>query len=90
MFIASAFGQNFALHISQNASFVLDTNLNALKLEHEIHCHKVDLQTLCQEFATDVSKGKTLISVKESIEKNGLNKLSPPRTTPGINFINIL
>ncbi len=56
--------------------------MNALKLEHKIDSHKVDLQTLCREFNTDVSKGKTLSAVKESLEKNGLNKLSPPKTTP--------
>jgi len=58
-------------------------DLDTLKQELEVDCHLVDVETLCKRFNTDVSLGKTNAAAKESIEKNGLNKLTPPRTTPG-------
>ena len=56
--------------------------MNELKQELEVDYHKVDLEVLCIRFKTDLATGKTKSSVEESQAKFGLNRLTPPKTTP--------
>ncbi len=60
----------------------LGQNLNDLKQELEVDFHIVPHEILCKRFNTDLENGKTQASAEESIAKYGLNKLTPPPTTP--------
>jgi len=42
----------------------------------------VDLDVLCKRFETTIENGKSEASAQESIAKYGLNRLTPPPTTP--------
>ena len=44
--------------------------------------HLVDEDILCKRFNTNLQTGKTKASVEESVAKYGLNRLTPPPTTP--------
>jgi len=56
--------------------------LQDLKQELNIDVHTVSIDILCKRFNTNLENGKTKESAAESIKKHGLNKLTPPPTTP--------
>jgi sodium/potassium-transporting ATPase subunit alpha len=53
-----------------------------LKKELVVDFHQVDVDVLCKRFQTDLVAGKSQTSIVESQQKFGLNRLTPPRTTP--------
>ncbi len=53
-----------------------------MKQELNIDVHTVSIDILCKRFNTNLENGKTKESAAESIKKHGLNKLTPPPTTP--------
>jgi sodium/potassium-transporting ATPase subunit alpha len=64
-------------------SFLISVrDLNDLKHELEVDFHTADIQVLCKRFKTDLVLGKDSASVPESVEKFGLNRLTPPPSTP--------
>ena len=56
--------------------------MKGLKQELELDEHKVDLDTLCKRFNTDINRGLTGAQAKTNFEKFGPNALTPPPTTP--------
>ena len=56
--------------------------MQELKQELDIDFHTTDVEILCKRFNTNPDHGKTSASVEEYIKKYGLNKLTPPPTTP--------
>ena len=59
-----------------------EQNLDNLKQELELDVHRVPIDELCKRWNTDVKIGLTDAQVKENLEKFGLNRLTPPPTTP--------
>jgi len=59
-----------------------ETRMKGLKQELELDEHKVDLDTLCKRFNTDINRGLTGAQAKTNFEKFGPNALTPPPTTP--------
>ena len=53
-----------------------------LKKELDVDAHLVDVDVLCKRFNTNFSTGISNASAEAGIAKNGLNKLTPPKTTP--------
>merc|ERR1719369_2704972 len=59
-----------------------EKNLNELKQELEIDVHRVSVDELCKRFNSNVGEGLTDDQVAKGIREHGLNKLTPPPTTP--------
>ena len=57
-------------------------HLKDLKQELDVDVHSVDIDVLCKRFNTNISTGKTQASAEVGITQYGLNKLTPPPTTP--------
>ncbi len=57
-------------------------NLQSLKQELHVDIHTVDIDILCKRFNTNIVTGKSKESAKESTARYGLNKLTPPPSTP--------
>ena len=72
----------FAANLSVN--FVPGKNLQALKQELELDVHKISIDELCKRFNSDLDRGLTKAAALEGNRKYGLNALTPPPTTPGI------
>ena len=53
-----------------------------MKKELDVDAHLVDVDVLCKRFNTNFSTGISNASAEAGIAKNGLNKLTPPKTTP--------
>ena len=53
-----------------------------MKQEAEVDVHLVDIDLLCKRFNTNVHSGKSRASAEAGIAQYGLNKLTPPPTTP--------
>ena len=62
--------------------FVSAQTLQDLKQELDVDVHTVAIDVLCKRFNTNLEYGQTKESATESIKKHGLNKLTPPPTTP--------
>ena len=59
-----------------------EQNLDNLKQELELDVHRVPIDELCKRWNTNVKTGLTDAQAKENLEKFGLNRLTPPPTTP--------
>merc|ERR1711970_355884 len=57
-------------------------NLNELKQELDIDFHKIPIAELCQRLGTNLETGLTSAQAKANTERDGLNRLTPPPTTP--------
>ena len=66
----------------QLKTFTEQHQLKDLKQELDVDIHLVDVDVLCKRFDTNVYSGKTKASAEAGIAQHGLNKLSPPQTTP--------
>ena len=53
-----------------------------LKQELDVDVHLVDIEVLCKRFNTSLDYGKSKESAAAGLAKYGLNKLTPPPTTP--------
>ena len=56
--------------------------MDNLKQELELDVHRVPIDELCKRWNTNVKTGLTDAQAKENLEKFGLNRLTPPPTTP--------
>ena len=57
-------------------------NLTDLKKELDVDYHIVDVDVLCKRFNTNIDVGKSKAAAEEGLLKYGLNRLTPPPTTP--------
>ena len=57
-------------------------NLKELKQELDIDFHKVPIGELCQRLGTNLETGLTNAQAKANTERDGMNRLTPPPTTP--------
>jgi len=57
-------------------------NIDDLKKELEMDEHKITLEELCRRYQLDPENGLTGDQVEESLKRDGLNCLTPPKTTP--------
>lgn len=57
-------------------------DMNALKQELEMDDHKLDLASFYNKHKTDPKQGLTSADAKARLERDGLNELTPPPTTP--------
>merc|ERR1712223_2334813 len=56
--------------------------MDDLKQELELDEHKVDLDTLCKRYNTDLTTGLSVEQAKTNFAQYGPNALTPPPTTP--------
>ena len=56
--------------------------MNDLKKELNVDGHLVEIDVLCKRYNTDLKRGKTSAAASEWLAKDGLNRLTPPATTP--------
>ena len=59
-----------------------ESRLDDLKKELEVDVHKIPIDDVYRRFGTNPTTGLTLVQVKASQEKHGMNCLTPPPTTP--------
>uniref|UniRef100_A0A1I8C3A0 Sodium/potassium-transporting ATPase subunit alpha n=1 Tax=Meloidogyne hapla TaxID=6305 RepID=A0A1I8C3A0_MELHA len=57
-------------------------DLAELKKEMKMDEHRIPLEELCASYETDIEKGLTSAQAEKVLARDGLNALSPPRTTP--------
>lgn len=59
-----------------------ERDLNDLKQEVRMDEHQIPLEELLNRYSSNVEKGLTTEKVEEVLARDGLNALSPPKTTP--------
>nr|CAD2171846.1 unnamed protein product [Meloidogyne enterolobii] len=57
-------------------------DLAELKKEMKMDEHRIPLEELCAAYETDIERGLTSAQAEKVLARDGLNALSPPRTTP--------
>merc|ERR1711962_418915 len=57
-------------------------SLKELKQELDVDFHKISVEDLCRRFGTNLETGLSSIQAKETLARDGLNRLTPPPTTP--------
>ncbi|KAL6481400.1 hypothetical protein MHYP_G00094800 [Metynnis hypsauchen] len=57
-------------------------DMDELKKEVDLDDHKLSLDELHRKYGTDLNKGLSSSRAKEILERDGLNALTPPPTTP--------